>query len=131
MERDGSSRGSKEDAYEQVAARLKIGVRSIFTWVKDFEALNYIRESKRGKHAKTYCPILEDEIFRAEFKLHVKENSKKQGEIIDKSKTSLNFFLYLGEKNLTCDDLAAWVNSKLGLEEDDRYGESKFIYFYT
>ena len=98
MERDGSSRGSKEDAYEQVAARLKIGVRSIFTWVKDFEALNYIRESKRGKHAKTYCPILEDEIFRAEFKLHVKENSKKQGEIIDKSKTSLNFFIFRREE---------------------------------
>ena len=38
--------------------------------------------------------------------------------------------LYAGEKNLTCADLAEWVNDQLGLEEDNSYGESKIVIKY-
>ena len=38
--------------------------------------------------------------------------------------------MYAGEKNLTCADLAEWVNDQLGLEEDNSYGESKIVIRY-
>ena len=79
MESFGYSHGSKTEAYEKVAARLKGNVHTIQRWIKDFEALSHIRESQQGKHSKTYSPILEDEDFREEFKAHVKENSKIRG----------------------------------------------------
>ena len=67
------------DMYSEVASRLKIGVKTITVWIKDFEAMTYIRESQRGKHSKSYSPILQDERFRDVFKDYIKENSKKQG----------------------------------------------------
>ena len=38
--------------------------------------------------------------------------------------------LFAGEKNLTCADLADWVNDHLGLEEENSYGESKIVTRY-
>ena len=79
MESLGYSHGSKTEAYEKVATRFKVNVKTIQRWIKDFEAMSYIRESQQGKHSKTYSPILEDESFREDFKAYVKENSKKRG----------------------------------------------------
>ena len=82
METKGFSHGSKMDAYRTVADKIKVSLRTIIHWIKEFEALSYIRDSRRGKHSKTYSPILEDDDFREEFKSHVRENSKKQGNLI-------------------------------------------------
>ena len=79
MEREGFSHGSKMDAYKTVADKIKVSMRTFIYWIKEWEALSYIRDSRRGQHSKTYSPILEDDKFREEFKSHVRENSKKQG----------------------------------------------------
>ena len=35
----------------------------------------------------------------------------------------VNKFLHTGRANMTCEDLANWVNDKLDLPADDQYGE--------
>ena len=81
MENDGQSYGCKIDAYAEIATRLNIGMKTVRMWIREFEALDYIRESQRGHHSKSYSPILQDDDFRDKFKAHIKENCRKQGKI--------------------------------------------------
>ena len=80
-EDSGQVYGHKIDAYENTAQTVKVAPRTVRSWVQDFEASEFIAESRRGCHTKTTSPILEDEEFREEFKQHVRENSREQGKI--------------------------------------------------
>ena len=74
------SYGSRGSVYDKVARCLSLSVATVRNWIRDYEALNYIKESFQGKHSKIYSPIIEDLEFRSEFKSFVKENSKIRGE---------------------------------------------------
>ena len=68
----------KFSSREHSAALVGVSSRTIGQWVLDFETSTFIRESKRGRHSKTKTPI-NDEDFCAEFRSHVKENTRKKG----------------------------------------------------
>ena len=72
--------GHKIDAYEMAAKTVKVCTRTVRAWVQDYEATQYILQSKRGRHSKTSSPILEDLEFRERFKEHVRLNSRVQGQ---------------------------------------------------
>ena len=52
--------GQKLDAYEVAAKTVNVGTSTIRSWVIEFEAQEYIADSRRGKHSKTESPILDD-----------------------------------------------------------------------
>ena len=70
--------GHKLDAYEVAAKTVNVGTSTIRSWVIEFEAQEYIADSRRGKHSKTESPNLEDLKFREEFKCRVRETSREQ-----------------------------------------------------
>ena len=71
-------------AYEHTANTVGAGSSTVRAWVREFETLEYILDSRRGKHSKTDCPILDDLEFREEFKTQVRKTSREQGKIITK-----------------------------------------------
>ena len=79
MQTEGTSYGFKMAAYQTVSDRIKVTEKTVRTWVKDFDMMMVVRESKRGKHSKTMSPIMNDPDFKAQFKEYVKSNSRKQG----------------------------------------------------
>ena len=80
---EAGSVGGKRKSLEHSALLVGLSSRTIGNWVREFETTTFIVESKRGRHAKTVTPI-NDEGFRAEFKSHVKENSRKPGIFFNK-----------------------------------------------
>ena len=75
----GCAFGGRRKAKEHAANMVGMSKWTIAEWVRDFETHTFLVESKRGRHSKTVSPI-NNETFRAEFKAHVKENSRKSGE---------------------------------------------------
>ena len=73
--------GHKIKGYKKVAKTVKVGTRTVRSWVQDYEATQFIAESGRGRHSKTSSPILEDLEFREEFKEHVRQTSREPGKI--------------------------------------------------
>ena len=60
---------------------VRVGIRTLRNWVKDFEVEEYIIDSMRGKHSITATPILDNLDFREEFKSHVRQTSREQGTV--------------------------------------------------
>ena len=143
FEQKGYTYGSKSAAYVEVAAKVKVAEMTVRRWVQEFEAYNHIMESMRGKHSKTSSPILTDPEFRAKFIAHVREASRPQGifimtqqnikkilldfciQFLSIIQTDFYVFSIQGGKNVTCVDLARWVNETLELDEDEGYTEGK------
>ena len=78
-EDNGDVYGQKMRAYEHAAKIVKVGESTVRKWVQEFELMEFIVKSKRGAHAKTWCPILEDPEFREKFIQHVRQTSRIQG----------------------------------------------------
>ena len=106
-EESGQMYGLKTAAYERTARLVNVTEKTIRNWVYDYEVSSFLRDSKRGKHAKTASPITDDPEFRERFKNYVRESSRVEG-----------------EKNLTCANLTVWVNEELGLEGEYAYKQS-------
>ena len=67
-------------AYEEADETVGVAISTMRAWVREYEVMEYVvLESKRGKHAKTPSPILNNFEFREEFKAHVKNSSREQG----------------------------------------------------
>ena len=76
----GHRYGHKLKAYEEAAEIVGVGTSTVRDWVREYEMMEYVvLESKRGKHAKTASPILNDFEFREEFKAYVRETSCEKG----------------------------------------------------
>ena len=88
MIQDVGSLGGKRKSAEHAANLVGLSLWTVADWVREFETTTFLVESKRGRHAKTATPI-NDEGFRAEFKAHVKENSRLSG-----------IFIWLKSKNI-------------------------------
>jgi transposase len=72
--------GHKLRAYDEAAETVGVAISTMRAWVREYEMMEYVvLQSKRGKHAKTPSPILDDFEFREEFKAHVKNSSREQG----------------------------------------------------
>ena len=67
-------------AYEVAAEIVGVATSTVRDWVKEYEVMEYVvLESKRGRHRKTACPILNDMEFREEFKNYVRKSSCEKG----------------------------------------------------
>ena len=67
-------------AYEVAAEIVGVAASTVRDWVKEYEVMEYVvLESKRGRHTKTACPILNDMEFREEFKNYVRKSSCEKG----------------------------------------------------
>ena len=73
--------GHKIEGYKKAAKTVNVATRTVRSWVQDYEATQFIAESRRGRHSKTSSPILEDFEFREEFKEHVRQTSREKGKI--------------------------------------------------
>ena len=71
----------KRSSQTYAAGLVGVSHWTIQKWANEFETTTFLVESKRGKHSKTISPI-NDEAFCAEFKDHVKENSRKRGIVL-------------------------------------------------
>ena len=74
--------GHKIEGYKKAAKTVSVATRTVRSWVQDYEATQFIAESRRGRHSKTSSPILEDLEFREEFKEHVRQTSREQGKLV-------------------------------------------------
>ena len=72
----------KRSSQVHTAQLVDVSTWTIQKWAYEFEMATFLVGSKRGKHSKTSSPI-SDESFRAEFRDHVKENSRKKGIVLD------------------------------------------------
>ena len=68
-------------ACKTISERVKVTERTIRKWVEDFELVEILRDSKRGKHSKTISPM-DNPDFKAKFKEYVKTNSRKPGKLV-------------------------------------------------
>ena len=98
--------GSRAKLLSDVAEIVGVTSRTMSNWLNAFQAQEEVRASKRGKHASTFSPI-QDPSFRTKFCSYVRENSHVQG-----------------KPSLTTTMLASWVNSLLGLEENQQYSSN-------
>ena len=79
---NGYSYGSRIEAASKAASFVKVSDDIVRHWVYDYEALNYISESKRGRHPKESSPIINDLEFREQFVAHFRETSRPQGKFL-------------------------------------------------
>ena len=79
MEYKGHSYGSKLTAYQEVAQQVRVNESTVRRWVADYDTLQVVKKSQRGRHSKVDSPIVTDPDFRAQFKNYVKNNSRKRG----------------------------------------------------
>ena len=96
-------RTSKAQLLVEVSNIVGVSVRAIRNWLQDFEAEQEIKASMRGRHPSTKSPIV-DPRFRTKFCTYVREHSSEQG-----------------KPSLSTTMLAAWVNTQLGLREENYY----------
>ena len=66
-------------AYESAAAKVKVATSTVRRWVLDYETYEYITNSKRGKNSKVESPIVNNPVFREQFRSHVREVSRIKG----------------------------------------------------
>ena len=64
-----------------MAQLVKVSDRTVRRWVTDFETLEYVFKSERGKHSKVDSPIMTNLEFREKFKAHVREASRPKGNL--------------------------------------------------
>ena len=57
---------------------VQVSERTVRRWVAEYETLEYVSKSQRGKHSKVASPINDPE-FREEFKAYVREASRPRG----------------------------------------------------
>ena len=96
-------RTSKAQLLVEVSNIVGVSVRAIRNWLQDFEAEQEIKANMRGRHPSTKSPIV-DPRFRTKFCTYVREHSSEQG-----------------KPSLSTTMLAAWVNTQLGLREENYY----------
>ena len=77
----GYSYGSRLAASTTVAQAVKVSERTVRRWVSEYETLEYISKSVRGKHSKVDCPIMTNLDLREKFKAHVREASRPKGRL--------------------------------------------------
>ncbi|KAF4731620.1 hypothetical protein FOZ62_013847 [Perkinsus olseni] len=100
---------TKEYLVQEVSDLLDVSTNSVLRWCIEYELNRAIAESKRGKHSKSFSPILDAgyEDFRDRLKSFIRENSLGGS----------------GKPNLTIKRVAGWVNEDLGLTNEDGYSE--------
>ena len=99
--------------------RVQVSARTVRRWVRQYEMDEEIRISKWGKHSKT-TSIVNNSEFRVELTNYVRENSIRKGKLKYSYVREL-IFNYQGSANMTGDDIRNWINTRLGLSDENGY----------